>query len=84
MKKVSIQELKRNLSALIREASSGVRILVTRHKEPVAYLDSAELEHLHVGRRYGQGRLVPLLRSGTRGRYLEVLKDDRREKLEKK
>ena len=78
MKSVSIQDLKRHLLALIDEASSGVRILITRHKKPVAFLDSADRLHLHVGKHFGNARLVPLLRSATRGRYLDVLTDDRR------
>jgi prevent-host-death family protein len=78
MKTVSTQELKKNLSALLDEAASGVRVLITRHKTPIAYLESADLEHLQVGARYGKARLSPLLKSATAGRYLDVLADDRR------
>jgi antitoxin (DNA-binding transcriptional repressor) of toxin-antitoxin stability system len=28
--------LKQNLSSLVREAAAGVRILITRHEQPVA------------------------------------------------
>lgn len=78
MKTVSIDELKRNLSSLIDEAAKGERILITRHRRPVASLSRADLEHVHVGPRAGRGRLQPLLKSATRGAYLRVLAEDRR------
>ena len=38
MKKVSIYELKRDLSGLVREAAAGEAILITRHRRAVATL----------------------------------------------
>lgn len=78
MKTVSFQELKSHLSALLDEAAAGVRILITRHQKPVAYLAGAGDEHVHRGRRFGKAALRPLLKKGTGGRYLDVLTDDRR------
>lgn len=78
MKQVSIQELKRSLSALLREAAAGTRIVVLRHRRPLASLVAADLGHTTVGPRFGQGSLRPLLRRATRGRYLAVLAEDRR------
>lgn len=78
MKTVSIDELKRNLSALLAEVAEGEHILITRHRRPVALLTRADLEHVHVGSRAGRGALRPLLRSATKGAYLDVLADDRR------
>lgn len=78
MKTVSMQELKRDLSALVREAERGERILVVRHGKPAAALTAAGSEHTHVGPRFGRGSLRPLLRNATRGRYLAVLLEDRR------
>ena len=77
MKTVSIYELKRDLSGLVREAAAGEPILITRHQRAVAALTSATMEHVHVGSRFGKGSLRPLLRRATRGKYLEVLADDR-------
>jgi prevent-host-death family protein len=78
MKTVSIDELKRNLSSLLDEAAKGTRILITKHRRPVATLSAADMEHVHVGTRFGHGALKPLLRAPTQGKYLEVLADDRR------
>jgi prevent-host-death family protein len=78
MKTVSIDELKRNLASLVAAAAGGERILITRHRRPVASLSRADLEHAHVGALAGRASLKPLLRAATRGAYLEVLVDDRR------
>jgi prevent-host-death family protein len=77
VKEVSIQELKKNLSAYVRRASEGERIVITRHHRPVALLGSASPQNVHRGKRFGRARLSPLLKNATRGRYLEVLADDR-------
>ncbi len=60
MKTVQIQELKRDLSALIERAAAGEAIEVTRHRRPVVWLVPAGHEGLHVGERCGRGRLEPL------------------------
>ena len=78
MKTISIDELKRNLSSLVDEAAAGARIFITRHRRPVATLSAADMEHVHIGPRFGRGALKPLLRAPTHGKYLEVLQDDRR------
>ena len=77
MKQISIQDLKARLSAAVAEAQSGRTIIVTRHNEPVAQLGPAGPPHVHRGQRVGSGRLKPAIRRGTRGRYLEVLMEDR-------
>ena len=77
MKKVSIQDLKARLSAAVAEAESGRTIVVTRHNEAVAQLGPARAAHVHEGRRVGTGRILPAIKRGTKGRYLEVLRDDR-------
>jgi prevent-host-death family protein len=78
MKTVSIDELKRHLSSLVDQAAAGARILITKHRRPVASLAAADMEHVHVGARFGRGALKPLLRAPTQGQYLEVLASDRR------
>jgi len=80
MKQMSIQTLKAQLSAAVAEAQSGRTIVVTRHNEPVAHLSPAQAAHVHPGRRPGAWRLKPAVRQGTKGRYLQVLSDDRSER----
>jgi prevent-host-death family protein len=77
MKRMSIQDLKARLSAAVAEVQSGRTILITRHNQPVAQLSPTRPEHVHRGRRAGTGRLEPALRRGTKGRYLDVLAEDR-------
>jgi len=48
------------------------------NRRPIATLSAADMEHVHVGPRFGRGTLKPLLRAPTQGKYLEVLEDDRR------
>lgn len=78
MKTVSIDELKRNLSSFIDRAAAGERIVITRHRRPVAALAPAGSEHVHVGSRFGRARLKPVAKGPTRGAYLSVLLEDRR------
>lgn len=77
MKKVSIQDLKATLSAVVAEAEAGATILVTRHGEPVAKIGPAASALVHRGTAVGSSRLRPAVRRSTNGRYLEVLDDDR-------
>lgn len=78
MQTVSIDELKRHLSAFVDQAAAGARILITKHRRPVAFLSAADMEHVHIGVRFGRGALKPLLRAPTQGKYLDVLEEDRR------
>ena len=76
MKRISIQDLKAGLSAVIAEVEAGESILVTRHNAPVARLNPARAPEVHRGARVG-ARLTPALRRGTKGRYLTMLLEDR-------
>ena len=76
MKRISIQDLKASLSATIAEAESGQTILITRHSQAIAQLTPARIVRTHGGR-HSTLPLRPLLRRATRGRYLEVLLEDR-------
>jgi len=78
MKQVSIQDLKRNLSAVLSGAAEGEPVLVTRHRRPLVEIAAAGLAHLIVGPRHGRGGLRPHLAKGSNGRYLGVLAEDRR------
>jgi prevent-host-death family protein len=78
MKEVSIQALKAQLSAVVAEAEGGATIVITRHSDPVAMLGPPRLSHVHRGGAVGTGRLKPALSGrATKGRYLEVLLQDR-------
>lgn len=79
MKEVSIQELKRRLSTIVSEAAAGTEYMITRHKRPVARVSPADRKHLHQGSRFGKGNLKPLLNAKTKGRYLQILAEDRDE-----
>ena len=74
---VSIQDLKAKLSAIVAEAESGDTIVITRHNAPVAQLTPARTESVHRGKNVGEGRLGAALKRGTKGRYLQVLMEDR-------
>lgn len=76
MKKVTIQDLKAQLSSVIAEAEAGASILVTRHGTPVARLGPAA-GHTHRGADADKVRLRPAIRRNTQGRYLAVLDEDR-------
>ena len=77
MKRISIQDLKAGLSAAVAEAEAGETLLITRHNEAVASLGPARAAAIHRGTRAGKSRLVPALRKGSKGRYLDTLLDDR-------
>ena len=77
MKRISIQGLKARLSAVIAEAESGETILITRHNQAVAQLIPATVGNTQGGAGAPGAPLRPLLRRATRGRYLEVLLEDR-------
>jgi prevent-host-death family protein len=78
MKTVSIQDLKARLSAMVAAAESGDTIVITRHNAPVAQLSPAGTDPVHRGRNVGGGgRIAAAIRRSTRGRYLQVLLEDR-------
>jgi prevent-host-death family protein len=77
MKRISVQDLKASLSAVISEAELGRSIIITRHNQPVAQLIPAQPQHVHRGAKVGQGSIKPALRHGSRGRYLTILLEDR-------
>ncbi len=77
MKRISIRDLKAQLSGAISEAEAGSTIVITRHNAPVAQLSPARSLHVSRGKRVGTGRIKPAMKRGTKGRYLAVLKDDR-------
>ena len=83
MKTVSVDELKRHLSSVLRSLQGNEAILVTRHSKTVARLSAAGPVHVHRGSLYGQGKLKPVLKEGTNGRYLDILVEDRQSRPER-
>ena len=79
MKQVSIQDLKATLSSVVADAERGETVVVTRHNEPVAHIGPARVAHVRRGDRIGR-KLEPAVRRATKGRYLEILADDRNER----
>ena len=77
MKMVSIQSLKARLSAVVAEAESGETVIITRHNASVAQLSPAGAQSVHRGKNVGSGRVRAALKRGTKGRYLEILLEDR-------
>jgi len=76
VKRVSIQDLKARLSAVVAEAESGSTSVITRHNEPVALVSPVRAE-VRRGAQVGTGRIRPVLKRGTNGRYLAILIEDR-------
>ena len=76
MKQISIQDLKATLSSAVAEAESGKTILITRHNQPVAKLGPPD-SHVHYPKGDARPALKPAIKGGTKGRYLEVLLEDR-------
>jgi prevent-host-death family protein len=75
---ISVQELKARLSEMLRRASAGEKVLVTRHGRALAVINAADDRSLHTGSNFGTARLRPAFdRPASRGRYLEELANDR-------
>jgi antitoxin (DNA-binding transcriptional repressor) of toxin-antitoxin stability system len=77
MSEISIQDLKARLSAAVAEAEAGETLVITRHRTAVATLGPVTSPAVRRGTRVGKALLVPALSTGTRGRALAVLLEDR-------
>lgn len=80
MTRISVQELKAQLSGAIAQAEAGETLVITRHNEPVAQLAPLATTNTHRGARVGSGRLRPAIKGGLRGPkglLLATLLDDR-------
>ena len=77
MKRISIQDLKATLSAVVADAEAGQTVAITRHNRVIAQLTPATRAHTHEPTVTSRAALRPLLRAATKGRYLRVLLDDR-------
>ena len=77
MERVSIQDLKGRLSAVVAAAESGRTILITRHNDPVAQLGPATSPHVHRGTQFGAGRISPAITRRTGGRSRDGMRESR-------
>jgi prevent-host-death family protein len=77
MKRVSIQDLKATLSAVLSEAEAGQTVVITRHNEPIARLMPPLPPGLHRGKDVGKEELRPALKKAGRIPYLSALLEDR-------
>ena len=80
MTRISIQDLKAQLSAAVAEAEAGRTLVITRHNTPVAQLSPARVEHTHRGSKVGTGRLKPAVGRRPGHRSLTALLDDRQDR----
>jgi prevent-host-death family protein len=77
VKKVSIQDLKPQLSSLLAEVETGVTFEITRHGKPVARLGPVDPPYVHRGSLLGTRDWPPAVTTGLGTRALEVLLEDR-------
>lgn len=80
MQNIPIQELKQTLAEILRRVELGETFTITRHGKPVARLQPAVEQHVHVGSKYHLGGKLEPLGGFTLGggSILDVLFDDRR------
>ncbi len=63
---------------MIAEIEAGTDVLITRHNKPVARLTRPGPLRVHRGSKFGKANLKPAVSKKTAGRYLKLLKEDRR------
>ncbi|MBL7684863.1 MAG: hypothetical protein JNK65_02380 [Deltaproteobacteria bacterium] len=79
MKSVPLKDLKENLSYWAEEAAHGEKVQVTKYNKPYIMLGPTEVSFLHQGIQSGREPLRSVLRQGTKGKYLDILSEDRNE-----
>ena len=79
MKSVPLKDLKQHLSQWAEEAAKGEVVQVTKHNRPYIILSPSGVSGLYCGKRAGHEPLKSILKSATKGRWLQYLKEDRDE-----
>ncbi|MBL9078672.1 MAG: type II toxin-antitoxin system prevent-host-death family antitoxin [Planctomycetes bacterium] len=82
MADVSIQELKRNLSAYLARAEAGEALVVTRHGRPVVRIAAFRQPQVVIGPRFGKTRLSQVVRERVGEAALRHLQEDRRDRFD--
>ena len=78
MKKVPINDLKKNLAKWTITASKGIPIEITKHNRPFIRITPAQSTNLHIGSTLDT-TLKSVLNNATRGKFLKILLEDRNE-----
>ena len=81
MKKVPLKDLKLRLSLWMKEAAKGSLVQVTRYNRPYIYLFCNESPGLHCGSQVGKSEIKSVLSGKTKGRWLEILLEDREDRI---
>jgi len=77
MKKVSINELKKDFSAWSEKAAQGESIEITKHNKAFVRLVPSRDSSVHVGKFVGKKDLVAIPSLNTHGKSLHFLDEDR-------
>lgn len=82
MADVSIQDLKRNLSAYLARAEAGESLVVTRHGRPVVRIAAFTQPQVVVGPRFGKTHLTQVVRERLGDVALRHLDEDRSDRFD--
>lgn len=76
---VSLKELKENLSAIVDRVSNGNVVEILKYNKPSIKLVPMGNSAIRMGRFVGSKPIFPAIKSGTSGRSLKALFEDRDE-----
>ncbi len=79
MKKVSLKDLKENLSTWVELAHRGNPVEVMKYNQPFVMIVPLSPPDLHLGVNAGKVQLKACLKGATKGRWLDYLEEDRNE-----
>jgi len=77
MRKVSLKDLKEDLPKWTLLAHNGEVIEITKYNEPFALLTPHRSTGLSIGAAVGKRTLEGVIKEGSQGHFLDILKDDR-------
>ena len=79
MKRVSLKELKQNLSSWVEVAHNGDPVEVLKYNRPFVTIVPWNPSRVRIGSKAGRSQLKPCLENATRGRWQKILNEDREE-----
>lgn len=77
MKRVSLKDLKQNLSTWVEIAHQGNPVEVMKYNQPFVMLVPWNPSELHIGSKVGKVQLTPCLENATHGKWAKYLEEDR-------
>jgi len=80
MKKVTLKDLKQDLSLWTSRASKGEMIQITRYNKPYVYISAGSSGFMHVGTKVGLENLeidASITKEASKGNWLKILQEDR-------